>query len=107
MFTTWTHSCRKSINIMREKESIPSLWREGSIYCRWRRLMDLTLEMVANTFCYRVRTVGFVIGFSTFLLGCVDYSRIRPEGITRLSDVVVNRCVSRCVSSTSSHTLRI
>ena len=30
-----------------------------------------------------------------FLLGCVNYSRIRPEGITRLSDVIVDRCVSR------------
>ncbi|KAJ6597221.1 putative transmembrane protein [Mycena vulgaris] len=39
-------------------------------------------------------TVGFVIGFSTFLLGCVDYSRIRPEKSMKLSDVVVNRCVS-------------
>jgi autophagy-related protein 9 len=42
-----------------------------------------------------ISTVGFVIGFSTFLLGCVDYSRIRPEGSTQLSDVVVSRCVSR------------
>ncbi|EKM55276.1 uncharacterized protein PHACADRAFT_95774 [Phanerochaete carnosa HHB-10118-sp] len=40
-------------------------------------------------------TVGFVIGFSTFLLGCVDYSRIRHDQATRLSDVVVSRCVSR------------
>ena len=40
-------------------------------------------------------TVGFVIGFSTFLLGCVEYSRIRPEHITRLSDVVVDQCVSK------------
>ncbi|KAH9852710.1 APG9-domain-containing protein [Lenzites betulinus] len=40
-------------------------------------------------------TVGFVIGFSTFLLGCVDYSRIRPDKVTRLSEVVVKRCVSR------------
>ncbi|KAI0040133.1 APG9-domain-containing protein [Auriscalpium vulgare] len=40
-------------------------------------------------------TVGFVIGFSTFLLRCVDYSRIRPEEVTRLSDVVVDHCVSR------------
>ncbi|KAJ7438501.1 putative transmembrane protein [Mycena latifolia] len=39
-------------------------------------------------------TVGFVISFSTFLLGCVDYSRIRPEKSMKLSDVVVNRCVS-------------
>ena len=40
-------------------------------------------------------TVGFVIGFSTFLLGCVEYSRIRPEHVTRLSDVVVDHCVSK------------
>ncbi|KAJ6453493.1 putative transmembrane protein [Mycena vitilis] len=39
-------------------------------------------------------TVGFVIGFSTFLLGCVDYSRIRPDKSMKLSDVVVGRCVS-------------
>ncbi|KAJ7156996.1 putative transmembrane protein [Mycena crocata] len=40
-------------------------------------------------------TVGFVIGFSTFLLGCVDYSRIKHETSMKLSDVVVDRCVSR------------
>ncbi|KAI0318827.1 autophagy protein Apg9-domain-containing protein [Amylostereum chailletii] len=40
-------------------------------------------------------TVGFVIGFSTFLLRCLDYSRIRPDEATRLSDVVVDKCVSQ------------
>ncbi|KAF8590038.1 APG9-domain-containing protein [Ramaria rubella] len=42
-------------------------------------------------------TVGFVIGFSTFLLGCVDYSRIRHgrEHMSRLSDVVVDRCITK------------
>lgn len=44
------------------------------------------------------RTVGFVIGFSTFLLGCVDYSHIRHGRATRLSEVVVSRCVSRWVT---------
>lgn len=39
------------------------------------------------------RTIGFVITFSVFLLGCVDYSVIRQSH--RLSDVVVPRCVSR------------
>ncbi|KAF7338046.1 Autophagy-related protein 9 [Mycena venus] len=39
-------------------------------------------------------TVGFVIGFSTFLLGCVDYSRIRHGENIKLADVVVSRCVS-------------
>lgn len=41
------------------------------------------------------RTVGFVIGFSTFLLGCIDYSRFRHENTTQLSHVVVDHCVSR------------
>ncbi|KAG8704716.1 autophagy protein atg9 [Ceratobasidium sp. 394] len=40
-------------------------------------------------------TVGFVIGFSTFLLGCVDYSLIRHTGTTQLADVVIPHCVSR------------
>ncbi|KAJ6502213.1 putative transmembrane protein [Mycena sanguinolenta] len=39
-------------------------------------------------------TVGFVIGFSTFLLGCVDYSRIRHGQSMKLADVVVSRCVA-------------
>ncbi|KAG6844926.1 hypothetical protein H0H87_002410 [Tephrocybe sp. NHM501043] len=40
-------------------------------------------------------TVGFVIGFSTFLLGCIDYSQIRHGKPTQLSHVVIDRCVSR------------
>lgn len=40
-------------------------------------------------------TVGFVIGFSTFLLGCVDYSSIGRDEVTHLSDVVVDHCVSK------------
>ena len=47
---------------------------------------------------YFGRTVGFVIGFSTFLLGCIDYSRLRLENSTRLPDVIVPHCVSRSVS---------
>ena len=43
-------------------------------------------------------TVGFVIGFSTFLLGCIDYASLRRHNHTRLSDIIVDRCVSRCVS---------
>ncbi|KIK58252.1 hypothetical protein GYMLUDRAFT_202734 [Collybiopsis luxurians FD-317 M1] len=40
-------------------------------------------------------TVGFVIGFSTFLLGCIDYSKIHPDKQMRLSNALVDRCVSR------------
>jgi autophagy-related protein 9 len=42
------------------------------------------------------RTVGFVIGFSTFLLGCINYSQISHD--TRLSNVIVGHCVARCVA---------
>src|ERR1700761_5777381 len=32
--------------------------------------------------------------FSTFLLGCVNYSQLRHESVSRLSDIVVDRCLS-------------
>ncbi|GAA5997659.1 autophagy protein ATG9 [Rhodotorula paludigena] len=38
-------------------------------------------------------TVGWVIGFSTFLLGCIDYPRLWDSH--KLSDVVISRCTSR------------
>ncbi|PWN34396.1 APG9-domain-containing protein, partial [Meira miltonrushii] len=38
-------------------------------------------------------TIAFVVGFSTFLVGCVDYSKIKHDG--QLSDVVVHQCISR------------
>ncbi|KAF5315923.1 hypothetical protein D9611_004792 [Ephemerocybe angulata] len=40
-------------------------------------------------------TVGFVIGFSTFLIGCIDYSKFRIQKVHRLSDAVIDRCVSK------------
>ncbi|KAG6851302.1 hypothetical protein H0H93_011738 [Arthromyces matolae] len=40
-------------------------------------------------------TVGFVIGFSTFLLGCIDYSQIRHGKPTQLSHVVIDHCVAK------------
>ncbi|KAF8643869.1 hypothetical protein AX16_008885 [Volvariella volvacea WC 439] len=40
-------------------------------------------------------TIGFVIGFSTFLFGCIDYPKIRHGQSTRLSDVVINKCILR------------
>ncbi|KAF9566358.1 APG9-domain-containing protein [Agrocybe pediades] len=40
-------------------------------------------------------TVGFVIGFSTFLLGCIDYSSLRRHSHSQLSDIIVPHCVSR------------
>lgn len=39
-----------------------------------------------------------MIGFSTFLLGCINYTSLRHRNHTRLSDAIVDRCVSRYVS---------
>ncbi|KIJ69103.1 hypothetical protein HYDPIDRAFT_36195 [Hydnomerulius pinastri MD-312] len=50
---------------------------------------------IALTRGLNLLTVGFVIGFSTFLLGCIDYSRITHDKANRLSDVVVDRCVTK------------
>src|SRR6185369_14579180 len=44
------------------------------------------------------RTVGFVIAFSTFLLGCIDYSKFRHGEPAQLSDVIIDRCISRSVN---------
>ncbi|KAF9013922.1 autophagy protein Apg9-domain-containing protein [Cyathus striatus] len=44
---------------------------------------------------FKLLTVGFVTGFSTFLFGCIDYSKIRHEKANRLADVVIDRCVSK------------
>ena len=43
-------------------------------------------------------TAGFVIFFSTWLVGCVDYSIIRHR--TTLHEVVIPRCLSRFHAST-------
>ncbi|GAA5820469.1 hypothetical protein JCM10212_000717 [Sporobolomyces blumeae] len=45
-------------------------------------------------------TIGWVIGFSTFLLGCVDYPKLWHAD--RLGDAVVPKCVSRLSFSTTS-----
>ncbi|CAO1634573.1 unnamed protein product [Parajaminaea phylloscopi] len=38
-------------------------------------------------------TAAFVVGFSTFIFGCLDFSRIRHNG--RLSDLIVDHCAAR------------
>ncbi|EPQ57867.1 APG9-domain-containing protein [Gloeophyllum trabeum ATCC 11539] len=70
--------------------NLDAFLQEVYAYYEGKGIYCIALERGLN-----LLTVGFVIAFSTFLLGCVDYSRIKPEGITRLSDVVVDRCVSR------------
>ncbi|KAL4244893.1 Autophagy-related protein 9 [Abortiporus biennis] len=70
--------------------NLDAFLQEAYYYYEGKGIYSIALSRGLN-----LLTVGFVIGFSTFLLGCVDYSRIRHEQATRLSEVVVPRCVSR------------
>lgn len=46
---------------------------------------------IANT---RYRTSAFVVGFTTFLTNCVDYSH-KESHTLKLSDVVVPNCTAQ------------
>ncbi|TCD67283.1 autophagy protein atg9 [Steccherinum ochraceum] len=70
--------------------NLDAFLQEAYYYYEGKGIYSIALSRGLN-----LLTVGFVISFSTFLLGCVDYSRIKPEKATRLSEVVVPYCVSR------------
>ncbi|THH31111.1 hypothetical protein EUX98_g3059, partial [Antrodiella citrinella] len=70
--------------------NLDAFLQEAYYYYEGKGIFSIALSRGLN-----LLTVGFVIGFSTFLLGCVDYSRIRHEQATQLSEVVVPYCVSR------------
>ncbi|EGG01953.1 uncharacterized protein MELLADRAFT_49970, partial [Melampsora larici-populina 98AG31] len=81
---------------------------------RWVNLDDLDafLQDVYGYYCGKgiwaialarlcsLMTVGFVIGFSTFLVGCIDYSTLRKSH--HLEEVIIPRCVTRFSGLTSS-----
>ncbi|KAG0142199.1 hypothetical protein CROQUDRAFT_50622 [Cronartium quercuum f. sp. fusiforme G11] len=86
--------------------------REVALW-RWVNLDDLDafLQEVYGYYCGKgiwaiglarlcsLMTVGFVIGFSTFLVGCIDYSILRKSH--HLEEVIIPRCVSRFSGLTS------
>ncbi|KAJ8076292.1 autophagy protein atg9 [Marasmius tenuissimus] len=76
--------------------NLDAFLQEAYYYYEGKGLYSIALARGLN-----LLTVGFVIGFSTFLLGCVDYSKINPEAQTRLSDAIVDHCVSRFSGFTS------
>lgn len=55
--------------------------------------MGKGFQCVALTRGCNLLTIGFVIIFSTFLTGCVDYNAIKHGG--RLNDVIIPQCTSR------------
>ncbi|KAG6876749.1 hypothetical protein C0993_000726 [Termitomyces sp. T159_Od127] len=70
--------------------NLDAFLQEVYYYYEGKGLYSIALSRGLN-----LLTVGFVIGFSTFLLGCIDYSKIRHGKPTQLSHVVIDRCVSR------------
>ncbi|GAA5937883.1 autophagy protein ATG9 [Sporobolomyces koalae] len=75
-------------------EDLDKFLEEAYRYYLGKGVWTIGLERVLN-----LLTVGWVIGFSTFLIGCVDYPKLWRAD--RLSDAVVPKCVSRLSGFTS------
>ncbi|GAA5965569.1 hypothetical protein JCM21900_005159 [Sporobolomyces salmonicolor] len=69
-------------------EDLDGFLHQVYIYYVGKGIWAIGLERILN-----LLTVGWVIGFSTFLMGCIDYPRLWHSN--HLSDVVVPKCVSR------------
>ena len=69
-------------------DDLDAFFSEAYAYYLGKGVVCIALSRVLN-----LVTVAFVIGFSTFLFGCVDYSKIRHDG--KLDDVVVKQCFSK------------
>ncbi|CAO3606851.1 unnamed protein product [Cunninghamella blakesleeana] len=75
-------------------ENMDDFFQRVYTYYQGKGLYCILLSRLLN-----LLTLGFVIFFSTFLIGCVDYPDIRHH--TKLSEVVIPHCYSRLSSSTS------
>ncbi|KAJ3774233.1 putative transmembrane protein [Lentinula raphanica] len=70
--------------------NLDAFLQEVYLYYEGKGIYSIALSRGLN-----LLTVGFVIGFSTFLIGCIDYSKIHPDKQMRLSEAIVDRCVSK------------
>ncbi len=69
-------------------EDLDAFLREAYAYYLGKGAVCIALTKGLN-----LVTVSFVVLFSTFLFGCIDFRRIRHNG--RLSEVVVDQCFSK------------
>ncbi|GAA5868016.1 hypothetical protein JCM8547_000782 [Rhodosporidiobolus lusitaniae] len=69
-------------------EDLDGFLQQVYLYYVGKGIWAIGLERVLN-----LLTVGWVVGFSTFLLGCIDYPRLWHSH--HLSEVVIPRCASR------------
>jgi autophagy-related protein 9 len=70
--------------------NLDAFLQEVYIYYEGKGIYSIALARGLN-----ILTVGFVIAFSTFLLGCIDYNRITRDKVTHLSEAVIDRCVAK------------
>ncbi|KAF8844838.1 putative transmembrane protein [Paxillus ammoniavirescens] len=70
--------------------NLDAFLQEVYLYYEGKGIYSIALTRGLN-----LLTVGFVIGFSTFLLGCIDYSRITHDKVLHLSEAIVDRCVAK------------
>ncbi|KAE8227842.1 hypothetical protein CF326_g7247 [Tilletia indica] len=92
---------RRAMRVMNPREKALWLWAnvenmdsflaEVYAYYQGKGAYCIALSRTLN-----LLTIAFVICFSTFLLGCVDYSAIKHDGL--LSDVIVPQCVNHLSS---------
>ncbi|KAF9246404.1 putative transmembrane protein [Melanogaster broomeanus] len=70
--------------------NLDAFLQEVYLYYEGKGIYSIALTRGLN-----LLTVGFVISFSTFLLGCIDYGRITRDNVNHLSDVVIDHCVTK------------
>ncbi|KIJ10518.1 hypothetical protein PAXINDRAFT_85915 [Paxillus involutus ATCC 200175] len=70
--------------------NLDAFLQEVYLYYEGKGIYSIALTRGLN-----LLTVGFVISFSTFLLGCIDYSRITHDKVLHLSEAIVDRCVAK------------
>ncbi|KAF8163406.1 autophagy protein Apg9-domain-containing protein [Crassisporium funariophilum] len=100
-FTTNSNVPRQSKGMRGLDEYEKALWNWVNVYNLDGFLQEVYyyyegkgIYSIALSRGLNLLTVGFVIGFSTFLLGCIDYSSLRRHNHTQLSAVIVEHCVS-------------
>ncbi|OCF37334.1 autophagy-like protein 9 [Kwoniella heveanensis BCC8398] len=76
-------------------EDLDGFLQEVYDYYKGKGIWCIALARILN-----LLTTFFVIGFSTFLSSCIDYSRLTsttsdPDSVGRLNDVLIDQCITK------------
>ena len=67
--------------------------------CAYIKEYSFFFIILSTSIMMDCRNLGFIIAFSTFLFGCVQFDQILKN--RRLTDVVVPQCVDKYVENSS------